>query len=240
MVMQAPANSGSIFFNYKKTHSIVLMAVADAEYKFSFVDVGCNGRISDGGIFNKCRFAEKMQRNELHFPASKPLPGRTDPVPFVLVADDAFAMKPNVMKPYPGVKLNVSQRVFNYRLSRARRVVENAFGILSNRFRVLRTTIRLSAERTTSLTLACCALHNFLLTNSTASYAPPTLIDHSDSSGGTLIPGEWREDPMPDVHEPIEEHAPRDIPESAVKIREEFENYFNSQIGQVSWQSTKI
>jgi hypothetical protein len=43
VVMQAPARSGSIFFNHKKTHSIVLLAVCDAQYKFILVDIGDTG-----------------------------------------------------------------------------------------------------------------------------------------------------------------------------------------------------
>lgn len=239
VVMVAPANSGSIFFNYKGTHSIVLMAVADAEYKFTYIDVGCNGRISDGGVFNKCTFAAAMDENQLHFPNPSPLPGRTKPVPFVLVADDAFAMKPNIMKPYPGQQLNASQRVFNYRLSRARRVVENAFGILSSRFRVLRRPIHLDAMKTKSVTLACCALHNYLMTKATATYAPNPLVDRYGSDG-TLIPGEWRNEPMRESCELMEEIATKYVPESAKQIREEFENYFMSNIGELPWQFQKI
>ncbi|CAH2013717.1 unnamed protein product [Acanthoscelides obtectus] len=100
VLIKAPKQRGSLYHNYKGTHSVVLMALADAEYKFQYINVGCFGRISDGGVFNACSLSNKLADNSLGIPTPRPLPGRTKPVPFVIVADDAFAMKSYIMKPY--------------------------------------------------------------------------------------------------------------------------------------------
>lgn len=113
------------------------MALVNSDYKFIFVDVGTNGRISDGGIYGSSKLNQKIINNTLNIPGPCPLPNRELPVPFVIVADDAFPLKEFIMKPYPRQDLwDNSKRIFNYRLSRARRTVENAFGILAARFRI--------------------------------------------------------------------------------------------------------
>lgn len=233
VVMVAPPNSGSTYYNYKGTHSIV----ADAQYKFIYVDVGCNGRVSDGGVFNKCSFATAMDNNALKLPDPSPLRGREMPVPFLLVADDAFALRENVMKPYPGRALNATQRIFNYRLSRARRVVENAFGILSARFRVLRHPVNIDANKTKRVTLACCALHNFLIEKN-ALYVTPLLVDRYDNVG-RLIPGEWRRQERMDEANAVETHN-FNMSVNAKLIREELAQYFISVDGELPWQYQQI
>lgn len=95
--------------------------------------------------------------------------GRED-VPYVLVGDDAFPLKPYLMKPYPSRGRNDEEVIFNYRLSRARRVVESAFGILVNRFRVLSHAMSLDPDKATDVTEACIALHNFLRTEKDVRY----------------------------------------------------------------------
>uniref|UniRef100_A0A671KY09 DDE Tnp4 domain-containing protein n=1 Tax=Sinocyclocheilus anshuiensis TaxID=1608454 RepID=A0A671KY09_9TELE len=157
-----PPASGSTFYNYKHSFSIVLMALVDSSYRFLYVDAGCNGRISDGGVFGGCSLQNALE-NRTNIPAPAPLPGSDQLAPYCIVADEAFPLKEYFMKPYPNRRLSVQQRIFNYRLSRAWRVVENAFGILANRFRVFLTTINIQdTAKVEDIVLACCALHNFL------------------------------------------------------------------------------
>lgn len=72
------------------TFSIVLLALVDADYKFIYVDIECNGRISDGGVLKNSTLSRALENNELNIPDPLPLPGRTTPCPYVIVADDAF------------------------------------------------------------------------------------------------------------------------------------------------------
>ena len=87
------------------------------------------------------------------------------------------------MKPYSSQKLSHSKRVFGYRLSRARRTTENAFGILSNWFRVLSSRMYLQPNNAKKIILACCVLHNILRTNSKNSYSPSGFLDEVKENG---------------------------------------------------------
>ena len=68
VVMQAPAKSGSSFFTYKKTFSIVLLAICDARYKFTLVDIGDTGRQSDGSVYNSSHLGYAIENNLLKIP----------------------------------------------------------------------------------------------------------------------------------------------------------------------------
>lgn len=74
--------------------------------------------------------------DEVNTPPPENLPGTVNPVPYFIVGDEAFPLKPNLMRPYPSAQVrgDFDKRRLNYRLSRARRVVENAFGKTHNSF----------------------------------------------------------------------------------------------------------
>lgn len=83
-------------------------------------------------------------------------------LPYYFVGDEAFALHKHLLRPFGGSQLSVKKRIFNYRLSRARRYVECNFRILSNKWRIFHRPINLEPEFAVIITKACCILHNFV------------------------------------------------------------------------------
>ncbi|KAL0158163.1 hypothetical protein M9458_046239 [Cirrhinus mrigala] len=135
LVIQAPNNSGSLFYSYKGTFSIVHLAVVDAKYCFRIIDVGSYGKTSDGGtLMANSPFGNGLRNGTLCLPEDTLLPGadHLGPQPHVFIADETFPLRRDLMRPFPGTTLPIRDRVFNYRLSRARLTLENVIGILAN------------------------------------------------------------------------------------------------------------
>lgn len=118
--IRKPANSGSLFYNYKHFFSVVMMALVDADYKFIWLSVGSYGSSSDGQIFNESELRPMLEDGTLGLPPPSTLSRDERAVPYYLIGDDAFPLRPWLMKPYSRRQLNHDERIFNYRLSRAR------------------------------------------------------------------------------------------------------------------------
>lgn len=97
VVIEWPILSGSAFYNYKGTFSLVLFAVVDVNYNFIYVSIGCKDRISDGGVFKSTTFEKLMENFSLNLPEKSVLTGRNKLSPYVFVADDAFPLSPCVL-----------------------------------------------------------------------------------------------------------------------------------------------
>jgi hypothetical protein len=126
-----------------------------------YVDIGTEGGSNDSGIYNRSSLKAALDAGRLNFPEV----AGDDPlqVPYHFLGDDAFALGETMMKPFPNKSLEPKERVFNFRFSRGRRVIENAFGIMSARFRVLRVPIAQKYDNAVLTVQACVALHNFLI-----------------------------------------------------------------------------
>nr|CAI5845512.1 unnamed protein product [Callosobruchus analis] len=216
--IQCQANSGSSFYNYKGTFSIVLMAIVNANYKFIYAHVGSQGRMSDGGVFQRTSFCRSLLNNALNIPKPIPLKSMHLEVPYVLVADDAFPLTASIMKPFPvDVPVGSPRRIYNYRLTRA-----------------------LKPDTTEALVFTCIHLHNFLRRHAVSRkrYSPSGTFDIENVDTGEITPGSWRRDTAGDTGMISLKKVPRKAGNDAKLIREEFMNYFMSPEGSLSWQES--
>ena len=207
--------------------------MVDANYKFIYVDVGAAGRAGDAGVFSDSTLKKALTTNSVDLSEASALPGISTKISHHVVGDDAFPLNMRLMKPFPYRNLDKEKRIFNYRLSRARRVVENAFGILAHRWRVFLTTIKLSPEKVTGIIFAACCLHNLMIEKNKASY---TLAADLENADHTLVRGTWRNDHVLNSIQPTTLHnASRD----AKTQRELLTSYFSNH-GSIPWQHNMV
>lgn len=219
-----PADSGSEFYNYKGFYSLLMLAVADANYRFILVDIGAQGRLSDGSFFRESAIRESFENKTLGLPSDH------NGWPVCIVGDAAFPLRPYLMRPYPGRQLSDVKKVFNYRLSRARRCVENAFGILVSRWRCFLATASGDVALLTDMVKAAVCLHNFLLSDN--AYCPN---DYGDRvSGDRVQEGGWRQT-VANVNSRSADSGSRSAAD-AMRIRDTIAEYFMSPTGSLPWQ----
>lgn len=226
VLIQPPKECGSYYYNYKGTNSIILMALVDANYEFLYADIGVNGRASDGAAWEQSDLLRCIVEKKLNIPPPQPLPQSESglQMPFVILSDDAFPLTEYLLKPFPFRNQNEIQRIFSYRLSRARRTVENAFGILSNKFRVLLAPINLSPDKVEKVVLACVAMHNML-----RRLCPDDVVGGTSDAGVSLA-GHWQSQ-MLDL-----QGVPANPTIDAKEMRNYFAQYFVKE-GAVPWQN---
>ena len=231
VIIQNPAKGGSLWHNYKGSFSLNLMALVDHEYKFTYVDIGDYGSNSDSSVFKFSEFGQAFMNHTLAIPPPKPLPNWNPNqfMPHCIVGDEAFQLQCDLMKPYPrptgGGRLARDQRIFNYRLSRARRIVENAFGILAQRFRIFSRRIALAPKNMDKVVKASCVLHNWLCEKRDV----PAMYATLNPEGEPYLPPHGPVEPLPRLPG---YHSSK----TALRFRDVYKNYFSSVHGAVPWQ----
>ena len=205
------------------------MALVDADYRFIYVDIGEYGSNSDGNVFQFSVFGAKYMQGRMDTPPNKQLPNYLDegPMPHVIVADEAFPLKRNIMRPYPrGTQLSLprEEAIFNYRLGRARMPVKNPFGILAQLWRIFDRKMPLDPDNVDFVVQAAVCLHNMLTPrkefHKISAELNPNNLPYLEDDG--LI----RELPRLNAY-----HASQD----AQGVHDIFRGYFNSPEGATSW-----
>ena len=187
--IRCPPKTGTLYHNYKGFFSVVLLALVDADYKFLWVDLGGNGSMSDAQIFNVSELKECMENGTIGFPDPEPMPNDDRNTPYLILGDDAFGLRTYLMKPYSQRGLTNGQLITNYRISRGRRVVENAFGILAQRWQLLLTTMMQTPDNMKVIVEACVCLHNLMRMRYPALQNAQLDVENDTHD---LIPGLWR------------------------------------------------
>lgn len=170
----------------------------------------------------------------LSLPQNTSFPERQKPVPFIFFGDDTFSLSPNIMKPYSGNQERGSMhRIFNYRLSRGRRVVENLFGIMASVFLFFRKPILLKPPKVGKIVLTCVLLHNYLRRNAESknNYTPPGSFDLEDIDSGTIRNGSCKNESQPTESILPPKSVARKSLQEAQNIRNEYCEYFISDHG---------
>lgn len=215
-----PAESGSMFYNYKEYYSIVLMAIADSSYRFLFVSIGSYGKDCDSTIFKETKLWKSIESGSQNLPDERCLPGTESPkVPYFFVADAAFGLHKHLLRPYAGTHLTVEKRIFNYRLCRARRYIECTFGILSNKWRIFHRPLNVQPDFATDIVKACIVLHNYIRDRDGYVVEDTTSITGlEDIQGTSTTRGGLK----------------------ANNVRNILCKYFVSSVGSIPWQMSKI
>jgi hypothetical protein len=142
--------------------------------------VGSNGRVNEGAVFRNSTLNSAVGNNLLNWPDNS-----------VIIGDDAFPLRNTLLKPYSKINLTLKQKIFNNRLTRARRVSKNAFGILAQRFRVFGRPTELKFSTIVLVIKSACYLHNWLRRTS-SSYIRMGCVDYEDLDTETFDEGQWR------------------------------------------------
>ena len=232
--IKKPRNAGTLYYNYKHFHYIVLFALVDADYKFVYVDVGAEGQASDSTLWKYSQFHKDIQHkdNPLNVPPPEPFPGYPGDLAYYFIGDDAFEMSLNLMKPYPTTKLTLKQRIGNFLSSRCRCVAENAFGIVSTRLRILRREIEMEPENASIVVLACVVLHNYLHTEAPHQYLPREAADW-EGKDYSQQKGVWRDEAAMAGGEPTKS---RNRSQKIKDMRDNLANWCIQKVGELAWQ----
>ena len=155
----SPEKCPADYYNRKGWHSIIMQGMVNNVGHFTEVYIGWPGRVHDARVFVNSTLYTKGQNGTLFPDWKQTICG--EEVPLLVLGDPVYPLLPWLMKAFPNNgSLSSQQKMFNYRLSKARVVVEHAYGRLKGRWRCLLKRNDVLIRDVPKLVAACCVLHN--------------------------------------------------------------------------------
>ena len=146
----------------KSFHSVNLLGVADANCCFTLIDVGAYGCENDSSVFSNSSFGKAFSSGDLNVPSMGNIPGTSINMPLYFVGDEAFPLKPNLMRAFPRRQLDFAKIICNGKLSSTRRTIECAFGILTKKFGIFQKAFETNVEVTESTIKSACVVYSYI------------------------------------------------------------------------------
>ena len=203
----SPQDCPADYYNRKGWHSIILQGTVDFRGWFTDIYVGWPGRVHDARVFANSSLYSRGQQNTLFTPNTSVSLSGAD-VPLVLLGDPAYPLLPWLMKAYVNNgHLTTQKKLFNYRLSKARVVVEHTYGRLKGRWRCLLKRLDIDVGDVSQVVTACCVLHNIC------------------EAKGELFNDDWTEGV--DVDDTVSSSSPAQPCSDSIAIRDAFTQYFS-------------
>ena len=159
----APPDSAVDYFSRYQQHDFIVQAIVDGKNRFLDFASGFPGSMHDARVLRNSTIFDFAENDQI---LTGPVVriGANEIKPY-LVGDSAYPLASWLQKPFPEATRDPEEIAFNRALSAARVAVECAFGMLKNRWRILRKRLdsRISFAKKTAI--ACAVLHNFCLLN---------------------------------------------------------------------------
>ena len=155
----SPHDYPADYYNRKGWHSVIMQGTVNHLGIFMDIYIGWPGRVHDARVFSNSGLYRLGQEGILLPSWTEHLSGKD--IPLVILGDPAYPLLSWLMKSFPDNGcLSRQQKTFNYRLSRARVVVEHAYGRLKGRWRCLLKRLDVNVGDVPHVIAVCCTLHN--------------------------------------------------------------------------------
>uniref|UniRef100_A0A8R1ITF5 DDE Tnp4 domain-containing protein n=1 Tax=Caenorhabditis japonica TaxID=281687 RepID=A0A8R1ITF5_CAEJA len=160
--VEHPPHSGSLNANYKGFFSFNSLMLCDSDLCVMYCQISELGVNSDAQLFRDGPL-QSILDDLVRMAGFRMLPDHRTLMPPFLLADNGFALTHSTMQPYRQNSLTLENYEFNKMISAVRVRVENLFGVLTSKFRILRRDMNLDPSTSRALVVALCVIHNIQL-----------------------------------------------------------------------------